>query len=152
MRLVIKTAYMGAALLRRVYWFVFRPRTRGVKCLIEHDGKWLLIRNSYGSGGWTLPGGGCKRGEPPERTVEREVAEEVGITLSGLRALGSFYTDREYKRDTVHCFHATVTSPDHRIDGKEVEEAAWFDRDALPAKRSRTIASVVRLLAAAADR
>jgi hypothetical protein len=25
---------------------VFRPRTRGVKCIVECDGKWLMIRNT----------------------------------------------------------------------------------------------------------
>jgi ADP-ribose pyrophosphatase YjhB (NUDIX family) len=118
-----------------------------VKCLVEHDGKWLLIKNSYGPDRWTVPGGACRRGEEPEHAARREVAEEVGVTLGDVRSLGSFFTDREYKRDTVYCFHAQVPSPDHRIDGTEVEASAWFEPDALPANRSRTINSLVRLLA-----
>jgi 8-oxo-dGTP pyrophosphatase MutT (NUDIX family) len=149
MRPAIRFAYRCAALVRRLYWFVVRPRVRGVKCLIENDGKWLLIKNSYGGDRWTLPGGACRRTETPEQAARREVAEEVGITLGEIRTLGSFFTDREYKRDTVYCFHAHVASPDHRIDGTEVEESEWFEPQALPDNRSRTIASLVRLLAAA---
>src|SRR5947208_16401491 len=57
--------YGWAARLRVVYWFVFRPNTQGVKCLIEHDGRWLMIRNSYGKGHWTFPGGAIGRHETP---------------------------------------------------------------------------------------
>ena len=149
MRSAIRFAYRCAALLRWLYWFVFRPRTRGVKCLIECEGTWLLIKNSYGGDRWTLPGGACRRSETPEQAARREVAEEVGITLDEVRSLGSFFTDREYKRDTVYCFHAHVPSTDHRIDGTEVEASAWFEPDSLPDNRSRTIASLLRLLAAA---
>jgi ADP-ribose pyrophosphatase YjhB (NUDIX family) len=151
MRSAIRIAYKCAALARRLYWFVIRPRTRGVKCLIEHDGKWLLIKNSYGHNAWTLPGGACRRRENPVDAAAREVAEEVGITPIEMRPLGSFFTDREYKRDTVYCFHAVAATADHRVDGTEVVEAAWFKPGALPEKRSRTIASVVRLLAADGD-
>ncbi|MEK7195749.1 MAG: NUDIX domain-containing protein, partial [Patescibacteria group bacterium] len=65
--------------LMRFYWFLVHPKTSGVKCLIEHDGKFLVIRNTYGEMHWTLPGGGIKKGESPEQAVLREVKEEVRI-------------------------------------------------------------------------
>lgn len=36
--------YRAADRLRRIYWFVARPATRGVKCVVEHDGSILMIR------------------------------------------------------------------------------------------------------------
>ncbi len=146
MRPAIRIAYRCAAVLRRLYWLAFRPTTPGVKCIVEHDGKLLFIKNSYGRRLWTFPGGACHRGEDPAQAAQREVAEEVGINVTQVRAIGSFYSDREYKRDTVHCFHASVASPVHRVDGTEVTEAAWFAPDALPERRSRTVASALRLM------
>jgi len=39
-----------------MYRFAFRPSMFGVKCVVEHEGRWLLVRNTYGRGYWTLPG------------------------------------------------------------------------------------------------
>src|ERR1043166_9374151 len=88
----------------RVYWFIFRAKVRGTRCLIERDDKLLVIRHTYGDMLWTLPGGLIKRGEMPEQAARREVLEEVGIKLSELRPLGVFTDRSEYARDTVHCF------------------------------------------------
>jgi ADP-ribose pyrophosphatase YjhB (NUDIX family) len=144
---LIRFAYNVAARVRRLYWFVFRPDTRGVKCLIEHDGRWLLIRNSYGPGHWTLPGGAVGRREVPEAAAIREVQEEVGIELHSVRPIGFYRSDREYKHDTVYCFSARVATPDHRIDDREVIAAAWFSPTELPTHRSRAIDRIVKLLA-----
>lgn len=47
----------------KIYWFIFRPKTYGVKVILRCGGKFLLIRNSYGKKHWTFPGGGtCGKG------------------------------------------------------------------------------------------
>jgi ADP-ribose pyrophosphatase YjhB (NUDIX family) len=129
-----------------VYRFVFRPRTFGVKCVIEHDGRWLLIRNTYGHGYWTLPGGGMHRRESPTEAAVREVAEEVGVRLARVEPIGSYFSRRHYSRDTVYCFRATVDSPAHEIDRKEILDAAWFARDSIPESRGAAVDEVLRLL------
>jgi ADP-ribose pyrophosphatase YjhB (NUDIX family) len=118
-----------------------------VKTVVRHEGRWLMIRNSYGRGLWTFPGGGVRGGERPADAAMREVREEVGIELGGVEPVGIYTTDREYKHDTVYCFVADVMHPDHRIDNKEVIEAAWFDANVLPERCGASVAEVRRLLA-----
>jgi 8-oxo-dGTP diphosphatase len=53
----------------------------------EHD-VLLIRRNRAPSEGlWTLPGGRIEPGETPEQCVAREIKEELGLTLYGLRKL-----------------------------------------------------------------
>ncbi len=149
MRRFVHLGFKVAARVRRLYWFVFRPHTSGVKCVVQHEGRWLMIRNSYGSGVWTLPGGAMHRGEQPAVAAIREVGEEVGITLGSVEPIGSYLNNREYKKDTVYCFVANVLHPDHKIDMREVIESAWFDPAALPERCGQGVAEIKRLLATA---
>lgn len=146
MRSLLRPGYKVAAQIRRVYWFVFRPRTRGVKCVIEHDGRWLMIRNSYGRGHWTFPGGKVDRGEEPRIAAMREVREEVGIGLDDVVPIGDYYTTREHKRDTVYCFVARVASPVHTIDEGEIAEAEWITFADLPNFRAPSVDRIVTML------
>jgi len=116
----------------KVYWFVVRPRTTGVRCIIKNEGQILLIRMSYGLKRWTLPGGGVGRGETLEEAVIREVREEVGIEIKTLRKLGSVFFGEEYKRDTMWVFSAKVESREFKIDEFEILKAGWFSPDNLP--------------------
>ena len=118
--------------LRVFYWFVFRPETQGVKNLIEHDGEFLFIRNTYGSGRWTLPGGGVHRNESPEAAALRETKEEVSIDAEGIQNIGSFKQVKQYKKDTVHCFYSKASSREFRIDPYEILEARWAKLSEIP--------------------
>ena len=60
----------------KIYWFIFRPKTKGVICLILSGDELLLIRHTYGHSAWTLSGGGLKKNESKEEAVKREVKEE----------------------------------------------------------------------------
>lgn len=138
-------AYKLAYALLRVYWFIFRPQIYGVKCLIEFEGRILMIRNTYGDMHWTFPGGGFKRNESPEMAALREVSEEVGITLRDLRPLGE-YTSREgYKLDTVKCYAGSVTGPGFEIERNEIYEAAWFEWTELPQPLASDARRVIEL-------
>lgn len=118
--------------LLRTYWFIFRPRTCGVKCVIQNEDKILLIRNTYGHKLWTFPGGGIDIGETAEQAIQREVLEEVGIGVNNLRRIGEFTTTAEYKRDTVTVFAARRENNQFEIDEKEILEAGWFSPNNLP--------------------
>ena len=114
------------------YWFVFRPKTAGAKCIVKHENKILMIKNNYGRGNWTFPGGKIEKDESPNLAAIREVWEEVEIKISAPQYLGNFLNTREYKRDTIHCFTATVAGADFKIDPLEITVAQWFSIDQLP--------------------
>jgi 8-oxo-dGTP pyrophosphatase MutT (NUDIX family) len=143
--------YRLADRIRRTYWLVVRPQTFGVKCVVEHDGRWLMIRNTYGHRRWTFPGGGVNRGEATEVAVRREVREEVGIDLATVYEIGA-YEGISKADDTVTCYRATVDSPWFEIDGVEVAEARWVDPDDVPQPKSPAVDHVIALLAGGSRR
>lgn len=140
-----KILYKIIHALRTVYWFVFRPKTKGVACLIENNGKFLMIRNSYGYMQWALPGGGIKSGEAPEKAVHREVLEEVGIEIVSPILLGEYFGTKQYKRDTVFLFYVNVDSNYFKIDNDEVSEAAWFAEKEIPEPRASVVGRALDL-------
>jgi 8-oxo-dGTP pyrophosphatase MutT (NUDIX family) len=82
---------------------------------------------------WSLPKGNLDAGETPEQAALREISEEVGLPLDGLRVLGELPpSEYMYRRDgrlvskIVHHFlvEATIDAP-LRPDPREVDEAAW---------------------------
>jgi len=127
-----RTAYRWAYTVLRGYWFIARPRVTGVICLLIHNQSVLLIRNTYGRQGWTFPGGMLGRHESPDLGAQREVQEEVGITLQTVQHLGQFSGRLAHRYDTVHVFLASVPSASVTLDPGEIAEARWYPLDALP--------------------
>ncbi|MFA5131851.1 MAG: NUDIX hydrolase [Candidatus Paceibacterota bacterium] len=117
--------------MMRSWWFITRPKTKGVKVMILCGNEILLIKNTYGYN-YILPGGGIHKGELPEDAARREVSEEVGIQLTNITALPPFIAYQEYKEDTVHSFHGEVASKDFILDKVEIDIAEWFPLDKLP--------------------
>ncbi|MBI5913057.1 NUDIX domain-containing protein [Candidatus Azambacteria bacterium] len=107
----------------------------------------MMIRNTYGRKHWTFPGGGVKKSEAPEKAAQREAHEEVGIALETLIPIGQYFNTRQYKRDTVYCFHGKTHNTYFKIDNDEVLEAAWFSIADIPAMRSRSVDAVLDLYA-----
>jgi len=116
----------------RLYWFIFRPKTSGAKCVIEHNGKILFVRSSYAMKQWTFPGGSIKKGETPEKTIIREVKEEVGLDIFDLKFLGEFISELYYIKDKVYCFSAKSRTKELKINKYEILEAGWFLIDNIP--------------------
>ena len=131
-KLLFRPLYKIGNPLRVLFWFIVRPNTRGVKCLIEHEGEILLVRLSYAHKTWALPGGGVKRGEQFIDAARRETLEETGIDIKEWRKVGEYSQVIEYKNDMVECFYATTDNPGFVIDGMEIAEARWCDPRNLP--------------------
>ncbi|MFB7421407.1 NUDIX domain-containing protein [Streptomyces sp. NPDC056210] len=63
-----------------------RKRVAADVLLRDADGQVLLVNPTY-KPGWDLPGGMVEANEPPPEAARRELAEELGLTLTGLRLL-----------------------------------------------------------------
>ncbi len=119
--------------VRIAWWRLRRPLTLGVS-IIAHDeaGRVLLVRQSYGSPDWHLPGGGMRSSEDPAAAAAREFAEELGCPLTSLTLL-KVRDEMFYGAcNRVHVFTARLAGKP-RPDGREVVSAELFRLDALPA-------------------
>ncbi len=127
-RLGFRTAYLGL----QVSWFLRRPETRGVKCLLTHGENILLVRHTYGRRVWDLPGGGIQRGEPPVATAAREMQEELGVSGVVWLPGGTIHGRQRFRSDTVHCFWTELPDPALEPNLAELAEVRWFSRAELP--------------------
>jgi ADP-ribose pyrophosphatase YjhB (NUDIX family) len=118
----------------RAWWLVRRPYTHGVKCVVRDDaGRVLFVRHAYGNRAvWELPGGGMHRREDPEAAVRREMREELGIELVGVRAVGEVEVAGSHKRTLLHCFAASTGGAPLRLAAAEIAVARWAPVDAPP--------------------
>jgi 8-oxo-dGTP pyrophosphatase MutT (NUDIX family) len=114
----------------RLWWWLTRPVTIGVRLLAVQDGSVLLVRHTYQQQ-WYLPGGGVKRGETLEQAIRREAAEEVGATLGELRLSGVYTNFYEYKSDHVVVFVCDDVTLSGATD-REIERFTWSAFDDLP--------------------
>lgn len=143
-RIILKFAYP----IMKIYWFIFRPKTRGAKVIVTCNGETLLICHSYGGSNWTFPGGGIKRGEEVMLAGKRELKEELNIAVDDLVELGSFVRTEEYKLDTVFVLQTEIddrTKNNITIDGVEIIKAKWFKLDNLP-KLNKTNQKIISFL------
>jgi 8-oxo-dGTP pyrophosphatase MutT (NUDIX family) len=110
--------------LARIWWRLTRPRHEGVAVAVYVGPALLLVRTSY-LVGWHLPGGGVRRGETPEAAARRELAEEIGLTVSALLPAGvtcGMWGDG--RRTRVHFFELRLVElPKLRLDNREIVAA-----------------------------
>ncbi len=118
--------------LVRFYWCILKPKTFGVKVIVEYNNQLLLIRNSYGHKRWTFPGGKIEKGEKPIEAARREVLEETGLDLSDLRYVGEIVSTEEGNIDHISIFYGLAKNSKTVFCEFEIEEGGWFFKDMLP--------------------
>ncbi|MCW4352259.1 NAD(+) diphosphatase [Hoyosella sp. YIM 151337] len=106
------------------------PRTDPAVICLVHDGadRVLLARQpTWPEGRYSLLAGFVEAGESAEACVLREVAEEVGVAVEGIRYLGS--QPWPFPRSLMLGYHA-VADPAAPIvpEPGEIEDARWFHR------------------------
>ena len=139
MKFLLARLYRYGYPLAVAWWFITRPTTEGVRCIIKDGNRVLLIRHTYGRKDYTVPGGGKNKNESIEQTAARETKEEVGIEITNIRLVESLSFNKEFKKDTIHICTAEAVSSEITADTAEIKEAAWFDLKKLPNNLSSVI-------------
>ena len=126
--------------IRRRWWRIAKVQLQGSRVLaFDSHGHILLIRHSYGSGNWMLPGGGIGRREDPLAAGLRELAEETGLTLADPRCFAIEDEPLYGTTNRVHLFTGRAEGV-LAIDGREIIDAAYFAPNALPDDLSPALA------------
>jgi NAD+ diphosphatase len=109
----------------------YPPVSPAVMVLVTRGRELLLARKSeWVPGRYSAIAGFVEPGERLEDTVIRETREEVGVEVGALRYFGS--QPWPFPHSLMVAFTAEYAGGEIRPDGIEIEEAAWFDAEALP--------------------
>jgi len=109
----------------------------GVTGIIFNDKKEILLfKHTYRSHAWSLPGGYLKSGEHPRESLEKEIKEESGLTVSVDDSLKT-RTDRDSARLDL-CYTGVLIGGDF-VPSQEVSEFGFFPKDKLPLLRKNQV-------------
>lgn len=106
-----------------------------VKAAIIDGDRLLLLRRGFRSGKakqglWELAGGGVEKGESPDFSLRREVREETGLELTGLKPVLIWNRSREEGEIIGITYLAGVENTDIRLSEEHIEYA-WVRADEL---------------------
>ena len=131
----------------KFYFSKLHPPIAGALCAVEHEGKFLFVRETYGGEKWTFPGGRVRRNESPEEGIRREIKEELGIVLGPITDIGEHYAEvNGQKQGIARCFSARAENQNLILNRSEIKEAGWFALPEVPAPYSPAVPKVIRLL------
>lgn len=109
-----------------------------VHAVITDDrGHVLLLKATYGTEAWGLPGGALDAGETIHEALQRECEEELGVAvsvsyLSGVYSHPSVRSHAFIFRCALPAVHSLRLSEEH-------SELRYFDPDALPPVQRRRV-------------
>ncbi len=127
----------GAPLIRRI-----KPGTPSphlVAYCVVVDGPWVLLVAHRSAGRWLPTGGHVDLGEAPVQAAQRELKEELGLSLPLVQQTPILLTWTETvgappAHTDVSLWFAFSGQRGQAlaVDGVEFDRARWFHRDALP--------------------
>jgi 8-oxo-dGTP pyrophosphatase MutT (NUDIX family) len=107
----------------RIVRLLTPAHTVGAVCLLEHDGR-LLLLDQHHRPGWTLPGGLLNRGETAAQAVVREVHEETGLRISVDLPVTAIIDPSSRRVDVL--FHVPLDRQVPVVPRGEAARAAWL--------------------------
>jgi NAD+ diphosphatase len=113
------------------------PHLHPAVITLVRDGSRVLLARKAGwaPGRYALVAGFVDNGESLEGAVAREVREEVGVEVTDIRYVGS--QNWPFPSQLMIGFVARYAGGEIAIDRDELEDARWFDCEALPSGPSR---------------
>ena len=108
------------------------PRIAPAVMMLVRRGRELLLGRShhFAPGIYSALAGFVEPGETLEACVAREVMEEVGVKVAKLRYFGS--QSWPFPNSLMIAFFADYAGGEIVLQPEEIEDAQWFDVDALP--------------------
>jgi len=96
-----------------------------VNCLIEKDGKVLLVQEGVGKikGTWSVPGGKVDEGETFEEAIKREVKEETNLDVLEIEKVEIIQDSPEH---TVKHIYKVKAEGDPKPQIGEILDIKWF--------------------------
>jgi len=112
--------------------FISYPRLcPAVITAVRKDNQILLAHaKHFKEGMYSLIAGFVEAGETLEEAVQREIMEEVGIRVKNIQYLGS--QPWPFPNSMMLGFTAEYESGEILVDGVEITDANWYDKDNLP--------------------
>ena len=139
-RLILRIGHRGRTWWRRR----FKVPSAGVSFIgIDGRGRVLLVRHAYGSGRWSLPGGGLGRNEDPAECARREMREELGCAIDELLLVATFDETLFGAPHRAYVFTGRFVG-EPQPDGRELMEIGWFALDEVPTGLVRFAADRLR--------
>ena len=110
----------------------YYPRVTPAVIVLISRGKELLLARSprFPPGAYCLVAGFVEPGETVEEAAEREVREEVGVSIKDLRYFGS--QPWPFPHTLMLGFTAKYAGGEVVVNHEEIEDARWFPVEKLP--------------------
>ena len=110
----------------------------GAGCLFfKDDGQVMLVKPTY-KPTWEIPGGAVENNESPKQCCQREIGEELGLSLAiGHLLVVDYNSETEVKTESLmFVFHGGILTSSEieaiRLNQEELSEFRFFDIEALP--------------------
>ncbi len=105
--------------------------------VLDDEGRVLLLQHTFRRGsGLGIPGGFVEPGEQPDDAIRREMREEAGVEIDGVRLVAARTLRRPQQVELLYVARLG-TGERPRPASAEIMRAEWFAPDALPGSLPR---------------